>query len=249
MDLQITFSIGDAARASGLTVKTIRYYEEIGLVPKPARKEGGPHGSGHRIYNQEEVARMRFIRHARLFGLPLADIRELLALADGTGCPSREPEYQEILTRRLRQIDERIQHLLGLRTAIRSSVARRALRTAEVLTGDLHVHGKDYTGKATAGCRLVGSQRRTPCVNSAAAAARTRQSACRPLCLREENRLTCVSSRSQQSRRVRAALPSTTTPTREQRKAAGEGYGRSLNQSRRRNHARLGLHAWDRYRA
>jgi DNA-binding transcriptional MerR regulator len=117
MERQIAFLIGDAARASGLTVKTIRYYEEIGLIPEAARTQGGPHVS-HRIYNEAQVSRMQFIHHARLFGLPLADIRELLALADGKGCPSGQPEYQEIFTRHLRQIDDRIQHLLGLRKAI-----------------------------------------------------------------------------------------------------------------------------------
>ena len=123
MGLLITFSIGDAAEASGLSIKTIRYYEEIGLIPKSARKEGGPHARGHRIYSQEEVARMRFIHHARLFGLPLAEIRNLLALADGKGCPSGQPEYRDILKKHLHEIDERIQHLLGLRSAIEDLIA------------------------------------------------------------------------------------------------------------------------------
>jgi len=45
-------SIGDAAKASGLTVKTIRYYEEIGLIPKAGRTTGGVHTRGHRVYNE-----------------------------------------------------------------------------------------------------------------------------------------------------------------------------------------------------
>lgn len=117
---QTALSIGEAARRSGLSVKTIRYYEEVGLIPKAARKNGGVHDGGWRLYSEAYVGRLRFIHHARLFGLSLADIRKLLVLADGKGCPSRQPEYREILQRHLRAIDERINHLLGLRTAIKA---------------------------------------------------------------------------------------------------------------------------------
>src|SRR5258708_6616599 len=118
MDGQNTFSIGHAAEASGLTVKTIRYYEEIGLIPKAGRIFFFNDTAATEIYTEGDVDRLRFIHHARLFGLRLADIRELLALADGKGCPSRQPEYQKILGRHLHGIDERIRHLLGLRAAI-----------------------------------------------------------------------------------------------------------------------------------
>lgn len=113
-----SFSIGEAAAASGLPVKTIRYYEEIGLIPQAVRTDGSVHGDGHRIYGDADVGRLRFIQHARLFGLSLAEIRELLALADGKGCPSHQPEYRKILGRHLHGIDERVRHLLGLRAAI-----------------------------------------------------------------------------------------------------------------------------------
>ncbi len=121
------FSIGDAARASGLTVKTIRYYEEIGLIPKAPRHNGGAHTGGNRVYSEPVVGLLGFIRRARLLGLSLAEIRELLALADGRGCPSRQPEYQAILRQHVREIDERIRHLLGLRSAMEAlmSPARR----------------------------------------------------------------------------------------------------------------------------
>ena len=52
MDGRAVFSIGDAAKAAGLTVKTIRYYEEIGLIPKAGRTTGGVHTRGHRVYNE-----------------------------------------------------------------------------------------------------------------------------------------------------------------------------------------------------
>ena len=64
------------------------------------------------------MGRLRFIHHARLLGLNLADVRELLAVADAKGCPSEQPEYQDVLRRHLNEIDERVRHLLGLREAI-----------------------------------------------------------------------------------------------------------------------------------
>jgi DNA-binding transcriptional MerR regulator len=113
-----TFSIGEAAKAADLTVKTIRYYEEIGLIPKASRTNGGARTGGHRLYTEADLGRLRFVGNARLFGLGLSEVRELLALADGKGCPSHQPEYRGILQRHMRAIDARINHLLGLRAAI-----------------------------------------------------------------------------------------------------------------------------------
>ncbi len=110
-------SIGAAAEATGLTIKTIRYYEQIGLIPKAARTNGGSHTGGHRIYGEVDLGRFRFIHHTRLFGLGLADVRVLLTVAD-KGCPSHQPEYRKILARHLHDIDERIRHLMNLRAAI-----------------------------------------------------------------------------------------------------------------------------------
>ena len=118
MDQRISYSIGEAAKAARLSVKTIRYYEEIGLIPKAGRTNGGTRTGGHRLYTESDLGRLRFIGNARVFGLALSDVRELLALAEGKGCPSRQPEYRGILQRHLRAIDQRINHLLGLRAAI-----------------------------------------------------------------------------------------------------------------------------------
>lgn len=52
------YSIGDAAKASGLTVKTIRYYEAIGLIPKAARHNSGAHTGGNRVYSEADVGRL-----------------------------------------------------------------------------------------------------------------------------------------------------------------------------------------------
>src|SRR5215204_6490558 len=68
--------IGEVARQTWLSIKTIRYYESRGLLEKPPRTEGG-----YRLYGPEEVARLRFVQRAKLLGLTLEEIRELVELA------------------------------------------------------------------------------------------------------------------------------------------------------------------------
>jgi DNA-binding transcriptional MerR regulator len=68
--------IGELARQTGLTIKTIRYYERRGLLEQPLRTE-----AGYRLYGPEDVARLQFIQRAKLLGLTLEEIRELVELA------------------------------------------------------------------------------------------------------------------------------------------------------------------------
>lgn len=78
-------NIGMASKASGVSAKMIRYYEEIALVPAPVRT-----ASGYRSYGEHEVHRLRFIHRARDLGFPVERIRELLRLWDDRKRPSRK---------------------------------------------------------------------------------------------------------------------------------------------------------------
>src|SRR4051812_14945289 len=68
-------TIGTLAKASGVGVQTVRFYERKGLLPKPARRE-----SGYREFSPEDATRIRFIKHAQELGFTLKEIRELFEL-------------------------------------------------------------------------------------------------------------------------------------------------------------------------
>lgn len=71
------YSIGDLAERAGCRVETVRYYERKGLMPEPARSDGG-----HRIYFADHMKRLTFIRRARELGFTVAQVRSLLDLSD-----------------------------------------------------------------------------------------------------------------------------------------------------------------------
>ncbi len=68
---------GVLSKRTGCNIETIRYYERVGLMPDPVRSEGG-----HRLYSEEHVRRLRFIRRSRELGFTLKEIRVLLELVD-----------------------------------------------------------------------------------------------------------------------------------------------------------------------
>lgn len=68
-------NIGKASKASGVSQRMIRHYEQIGLIPLPARRD-----SGYRDYSETDIHRLRFIANARDLGFPIEEIRELLGL-------------------------------------------------------------------------------------------------------------------------------------------------------------------------
>ena len=73
-------TIGILARRAGCSVPTVRYYEEIGLLPRASRRD-----SGHRVYADADLRRLTLVRRCRDFGFAIDRIREIVALADGRG--------------------------------------------------------------------------------------------------------------------------------------------------------------------
>ena len=105
-------AIGMLAKRTGTKVQTIRYYEQIGLLPQPGRTEGG-----QRRYGDADLDRLAFIRHARQLGFTLEAIRELLDLSDN---PSRScAEVDVIAHRQLKEVEARIARLEALRKELK----------------------------------------------------------------------------------------------------------------------------------
>lgn len=100
-------AIGDLARQTGTKVETIRWYERDGIMPPPARTEGG-----HRAYTRTHLDRLAFIRHARELGFPLEDVRALLRLADEPERPCVEADA--IARGHLAAVRSRLQRLQAL---------------------------------------------------------------------------------------------------------------------------------------
>jgi DNA-binding transcriptional MerR regulator len=103
--------IGEAARQSGVKVPTIRYYEQIGLLPAPVRSEGN-----RRHYDDADLRRLVFIRHARELGFEIDAIRTLLALQDNPSQPCATADV--IAKARLAEVDQRINSLVALKAEL-----------------------------------------------------------------------------------------------------------------------------------
>lgn len=103
--------IGEAARRSGVKVPTIRYYEQIGLLPAPVRSEGN-----RRHYDDADLRRLAFIRHARALGFEIDAIRTLLTLQDNPGQPCATADV--IAKAHLAEVDQRINSLLALKAEL-----------------------------------------------------------------------------------------------------------------------------------
>lgn len=100
--------IGQLSAETGTKVPTIRYYEDIGLLPEPERTAGN-----QRRYGKQQVDRLRFIRHCRDMGFPLADVRALLDLSDD---PERSCASADTIARhQLQEVERRLASLASLR--------------------------------------------------------------------------------------------------------------------------------------
>lgn len=103
--------IGELARATGMKTETIRFYEKEGLLPPPARTE-----ANYRQYQPAHAHRLFFIRRSRELGFTLAQVRQLLLLADDGADPALQSEH--LIAEHLAEIDGRLRDLSTLRAAL-----------------------------------------------------------------------------------------------------------------------------------
>jgi DNA-binding transcriptional MerR regulator len=111
----MTLSIGQLAQASNVKVPTIRFYEEIGLLPRARRA-----ANDRRIYDEAAVRRLAFIRHARQLGFSVEAIRDLLDLSDNPDRPC--DEANRLAARQLDDVEAKIAQLETLRVELRRMV-------------------------------------------------------------------------------------------------------------------------------
>ena len=103
-------TIGRVAKASGVAAKTIRYYEQIGVLPAPSRGV-----SGYRLYDERGVERLRFIHRARSLGLPLQHLKALMNTLNGGPRPPLRPRLRALVREQLNAVNDQIAELELLR--------------------------------------------------------------------------------------------------------------------------------------
>ena len=96
--------IGSVARKSGISIKTIRYYEQLGLLKTTGRTEGG-----FRLFSPDVFSRLTFIKRSQSLGLSLAEIREFLKIHDQGELPCDQVQLK--LRSKVREVDRQIQQL------------------------------------------------------------------------------------------------------------------------------------------
>ncbi|QSB04030.1 MerR family transcriptional regulator [Natronoglycomyces albus] len=97
-------TVGQLATTIGVSADTVRFWEREGLLPAPRRSS-----AGYRLYQEDSIDRLRFIRTCQRLGLTLADIAQLLQVRDTGRCPCESAEG--LLARRLAEVEDEIRRL------------------------------------------------------------------------------------------------------------------------------------------
>ena len=108
------WTIAEVREHAGISARTLRYYEEMGLLPGVRRRAGG-----RRVYGPDELERLRFIQRLKALGLSLAEIKDLNAVyAIGGSTKAMLGRLDQLLAERREEVDSRIRELSALREEI-----------------------------------------------------------------------------------------------------------------------------------
>lgn len=111
------FTISQVAKAANLPATTVRYYERVGLVEPEDRSAGN-----YRLYSEESLRKLKFIRSAQAIGFTLDDVKALLSTPDNTAVSCRE--VQSLIEERLAEVTERLNDLRHVQRVLRSSLEK-----------------------------------------------------------------------------------------------------------------------------
>lgn len=112
-----SLKIGQVAERSGVGIETVRFYEREGLIPKPDRSS-----SGYRLFDDETIARLQFIRRAKELGFTLIEIKELLSLRLDTTTSCADIKSRAEV--KIADIDEKIRTLKRMKTALKKLTSK-----------------------------------------------------------------------------------------------------------------------------
>lgn len=132
--------IGEVSRKLGLNPKTIRYYEEIKLIPEPQRNQ-----SGYRVYTQDEVKRLSFVSRARSLDFSLDEIRAILELRDNGKAPCSH--VTAVIKKRIYEINSKIAALSQLRHELRMAQERANSLSEDAVREDCICHLIEFRAK------------------------------------------------------------------------------------------------------
>lgn len=132
--------IGEIERRSGVPAKTIRYYEQIGVLPEPGRTP-----AGYRDYGEDAVVRLAFVRDAQAVGLTLGEIRSIVAFRDRDERPCAF--VAETIRDKARQVDTKIAALERMRAELRRLERRARTLDPRDCPGDGFCHLIDRSGQ------------------------------------------------------------------------------------------------------
>ena len=143
-------TIGKLAGELQLNPKTIRYYEAIGLLPKPRRSE-----SGYRLCSQSEMDRLRLVKRAKLLGLSLAEIKKVVEYAVKGRCGVLEERLLSLVEAKLGEVDRKINDLIALRDDLRRYHSDLSDRVKSEVRWERKI-------PASASCQCIGEGTESP---------------------------------------------------------------------------------------
>ncbi len=139
-------TIGELAGELQLNPKTIRYYEEVGLLPEPRRSE-----SGYRLYSPYEIERLRLVKRAKLLGLSLVEIKEIVEYAIDRRCDVMEDRLLSLVEANLGEIDQKIDDLIAFRDNLRQYHSELSNRSASETR-------EDWRTPTSTSCQCIGEE-------------------------------------------------------------------------------------------